>query len=103
MPTRRNLLNQRVEAGETPIVQPVKSYVICYVQRTESWLLAHTLADTGYADRPSDYFDDAERQNHTREWGLPAWPLLESLVQTAFGGVREPHRHGIWASAGPLE
>jgi trehalose 2-sulfotransferase len=56
-------------------VEPVRSYVICCVQRTGSWLLAHTLADTGYAGRPSDYFDDAERDNHTREWGLPAGDL----------------------------
>ncbi len=52
-------------------MEPVRSYVICCVQRTGSWLLAHALADTGYAGRPSDYFDDAERENHTREWGLP--------------------------------
>jgi trehalose 2-sulfotransferase len=56
-------------------VKPVRSYVICCVQRTGSWLLAHTLADTGYAGRPSDYFDEAERENHTREWGLPAGQL----------------------------
>ncbi len=53
-------------------MEPVRSYVICCVQRTGSWLLAHTLADTGYAGRPSDYFDEAERENHAREWGLPA-------------------------------
>ena len=52
-------------------MEPVRSYVICCVQRAGSWLLAHTLADTGYAGRPSDYFDDAERENHTRDWGLP--------------------------------
>jgi trehalose 2-sulfotransferase len=51
-------------------VEPTRSYVICCVQRTGSWLLAHTLADTGNAGRPSDYFDEAERKNHTREWGL---------------------------------
>jgi LPS sulfotransferase NodH len=58
-------------AGQTPCVEPVRSYVICCVQRSGSWLLADTLADTGYAGRPSDYFDEAERENHTREWGLP--------------------------------
>ena len=52
-------------------MEPVRSYVICCAQRTGSWLLAHTLGDTGYAGRPSDYFDEAERRNHTREWGLP--------------------------------
>jgi LPS sulfotransferase NodH len=52
-------------------VEPARSYVICCVQRTGSWLLAHTLADTGYAGRPSDYFDEQERKTHTREWGEP--------------------------------
>ncbi len=56
-------------------MEPVRSYVICCVQRTGSWLLAHTLADTGYAGRPSDYFDDAEREDHAREWGVPAGDL----------------------------
>ena len=55
---------------------PVRSYVICCVQRTGSWLLAHTLADTGCAGRPSDYFDQTERENHTREWDLPDLPDL---------------------------
>ena len=56
-------------------MEPVRSYVICCVQRTGSWLLAHTLADTGYAGRPSDYFDEAERKSRTREWGLPPGQL----------------------------
>jgi LPS sulfotransferase NodH len=56
-------------------VEPARSYVICCVQRTGSWLLAHTLADTGYAGRPSDYFDEKERKTHTREWGLPSADL----------------------------
>lgn len=60
---------------QTPVVEPVRSYVICCVQRTGSWLLAHTLTDTGYAGRPSDYFDEAEQENHTREWGLPPGDL----------------------------
>ena len=71
----RNSLYQRVGARQTPFVEPVRSYVICCVQRTGSWLLAHMLADTGYVGRPSDYFDDAERVNHTREWGRPAGHL----------------------------
>ncbi len=62
-------------ARQTLLVEPVRSYVICCVQRTGSWLLAHTLADTGYGGWPSDYFDDAERENHTREWGLPPGDL----------------------------
>jgi LPS sulfotransferase NodH len=62
-------------ARQTLLVEPVRSYVICCVQRTGSWLLAHTLADTGYAGRPADYFDDAEQENHSREWGLPTGDL----------------------------
>ncbi|HUN36550.1 MAG TPA: Stf0 family sulfotransferase [Trebonia sp.] len=57
-------------------MEPTRSYVICCVQRTGSWLLAHTLADTGYAGRPSDYFDGAERESHTREWDLPGDDLV---------------------------
>jgi hypothetical protein len=71
----RNSLYQRVRSRETPFVEPVRSYVIRCVQRTGSWLLAHTLADTGYAGRPSDYFGDEEQENHTREWGLPPGDL----------------------------
>ena len=56
-------------------MRPARSYVICCVQRTGSWLLANTLADTGYAGRPSDYFDGAERETRTREWGLPPGDL----------------------------
>ena len=52
-------------------MDPVTSYVICCVQRTGSWLLAHTLTDTGYAGRPSDYFGDEEWEPNAREWGLP--------------------------------
>lgn len=52
-------------------MKPARSYVICCVQRSGSWLLAHTLADTGCAGRPSDYFGDEEQEPNTREWGLP--------------------------------
>ena len=61
-------------------MKPARSYVICCVQRTGSWLLAHTLADTGYAGRPSDYFDEEERKTHTREWGLPSGDLAPYIA-----------------------
>ena len=67
--------DRRGGAADTRFVEPVRSYVICCVQRTGSWLLAHTLADTGYAGRPSDYFDEAEREHRAREWGLPPGDL----------------------------
>jgi len=60
-------------------VRPARSYVICCVQRTGSWLLAHTLADTGYAGRPSDYLDEEERTTHTQKWGLPATDLASYI------------------------
>src|SRR5690348_16721899 len=67
-------------ARDTPGVEPARSYVICCVQRTGSWLLAHTLADTGYAGRPSDYFDEQERKTRTREWGLPSGDLAPYIA-----------------------
>jgi len=67
-------------ARDTPGVKPARSYVICCVQRTGSWLLAHTLADTGYAGRPSDYFDEEERKTHTREWSLPSGDLAPYIA-----------------------
>ena len=70
-----NSLFPWIGTRQTRFVEPVRSYVICCVQRTGSWLLAHTLTDTGYAGRPSDYFDEAERQNRTRAWGLPLGQL----------------------------
>jgi trehalose 2-sulfotransferase len=72
---RKIRFNQRAGARQTLLVEPDRSYVICCVQRTGSWLLAHALAGAGYAGRPSDHFDDAEQENNTREWGLPAGDL----------------------------
>jgi hypothetical protein len=57
-------------------MQRARRDVICCVQRTGSWLLANTLTDTGYAGRPSDYFDETERETRTREWGLPPGDLI---------------------------
>jgi len=76
----RNSLCRCAGASQTLFVEPVRSYVICCVQRTGSWLLAHTLSDTGYAGRPSDYFDEAERKGHTRAWGLPTDALTPYVL-----------------------
>jgi trehalose 2-sulfotransferase len=71
-------------------VKPAQSYVICCVQRTGSWLLAHTLTDTGYAGRPYDYFDEGERKTHTREWGLPRVDL-DSYIQAVRDHATTPN------------
>jgi LPS sulfotransferase NodH len=71
-------------ARQPLLAEPVGSYVICCVQRTGSWLLAQTLADTGYAGRSSDYLDDAEQEDHTREWGLPPGDLA-AYVHALYG------------------
>jgi LPS sulfotransferase NodH len=60
------------------------------MERTGSWLLAHTLADTGYAGRPSDYFDEAERRNRTREWGLPDGRLT-AYVRAMWNAATTPN------------
>jgi LPS sulfotransferase NodH len=71
-------------------VKPVRSYVLCCVQRTGSWLLAHTLADTGYAGRPSDYFDQTERENHSREWSLPTDDLT-AYIRAVWNKATKPN------------
>jgi len=75
---------------ETSFVEPVRSYVICGVQRTGSWLLANTLADTGYAGLPSGYFDEAERKTRTREWGVPPGHLTV-YVRAMWGKATTPN------------
>jgi LPS sulfotransferase NodH len=78
-------------------MEPVPSYVICCVQRTGSWLLAHTLADTGYAGRPSDYFDEAERQSRTQKWGLPDGGLtLRADAGLEFMRATFPNAQFVW-------
>ena len=51
-------------------MHPTRSCLICCVQRTGSWLLAHSLRDTHRAGYPSDDFDPAERAAHLADWGL---------------------------------
>lgn len=76
-------------------MEPLRSYVICCVQRTGSWLLAHTLADTGYAGRPSDYFYEGEREEHTRKWGLPDGGLTSYVLAVR---NRATTRNGVLGS-----
>ena len=77
-------------ARETDFVDPTRSYLICCVQRTGSWLLANTLADTGWAGRPSDYFDEAERESWTQEWGLSTEDLA-SYVRGVWDHATTPN------------
>jgi LPS sulfotransferase NodH len=57
-------------------MEPARSYVICCVQRTGSWLLAHTLADTGLefmrATFPAAQFVWLRRADKVRQ-GISWW------------------------------
>ena len=60
------------------------SYMICCVQRTGSWLLAHSLTDLGYAGRPSDYFDEEESTTHAAQWQVEGFgDYLEAVRRHA--------------------
>jgi trehalose 2-sulfotransferase len=48
----------------------MKSYLICTVPRSGSWLLADLLEQTDLAGRPEEYFRPDYRSHWTEEWGI---------------------------------
>jgi trehalose 2-sulfotransferase len=48
----------------------MKSYLICTLPRSGSWLLADLLEQTDLAGRPEEYFRPDYRTHWTEEWGL---------------------------------
>jgi hypothetical protein len=47
-----------------------------YSTKVQQPYQSQTTSDGPYRpNHPSDYFDDVERENHTREWGLPTGRL----------------------------
>ena len=53
-------------SDEERLQLPLKSYVLCSIPRTGSWLLAEGLAKTGIAGKPDEYFS-AGRELHTHD------------------------------------
>ncbi len=48
---------------------PVKSYLICAIPRTGSYLLCEMLAATGVAGNPNEYFSDSYQRHWAARWG----------------------------------
>ena len=64
--------------------KPISPYLLCCVQRSGSWLLAHSLADTGIAGIPRDYFDEAEYNQNSDAWGTDGFsPYLAAVRSRA--------------------
>jgi LPS sulfotransferase NodH len=50
-------------------VMPVKSYMICAIPRTGSYLLCDMLRATGVAGTPNEYFSDSYQKPWSARWG----------------------------------
>ena len=72
------------------MVPTSQSYMICGVQRSGSWLLADSLANSGIAGKPSDYFDVAESERRMGDWEIASFSeYLDAVVanSTTTNGV----------------
>ena len=49
----------------------MKSYLLCTVPRSGSWLLADLLEQTRRRRRPEEYFRPDHRMQWSAEWGIP--------------------------------
>lgn len=49
--------------------QIIKSYLICAIPRTGSYLLCDMLGATGVAGRPNEYFSDSYQRHWSKRWG----------------------------------
>jgi trehalose 2-sulfotransferase len=70
-----------------------RSYLICGVQRTGSWLLSHALEDTGVLGVPAEYFHRGDEQFWRDRWGATDEDAFLRLVQTG-----PATSNGVWAS-----
>jgi LPS sulfotransferase NodH len=70
-----------------------RSYLVCSVQRTGSWLLCHALEDTGVLGVPAEYFHRGDEQFWRDQWGAAGEDAFLRAVQ------REPvTANGVWGS-----
>jgi LPS sulfotransferase NodH len=62
----------------------VKSYLICAIPRTGSYLLCDMLRATGVAGNPNEYFSDSYQRHWAAEWGTTDYDsYLRRVVQIA--------------------
>jgi len=70
-----------------------RSYLVCGVQRTGSWLLCHALEDSGVLGVPAEYFHRGDEPFWRDRWGATDEDSFLRAVQT------EPvTANGVWAS-----
>jgi LPS sulfotransferase NodH len=79
--------------GPSPVVPVHRSYLVCAVPRSGSYLLCEGLRATGVAGRPTEYFSSGFRAYWAPQWGTPDFPAyLRRVVRTGttpngvFGG-----------------
>jgi LPS sulfotransferase NodH len=61
----------------------VKSYLLCTLPRSGSWLLADLLEQTDLAGRPEEYFRSDHRVQWSKEWGIPVKAPYSDYVAAA--------------------
>ena len=73
---------EAVPVPESPA--PVKSYLICAIPRTGSYLLCDMLRATGVAGCPNEYFSDNYQRHWAAQWGFTDYDsYLRRVVQLA--------------------
>jgi len=65
----------------------MKSYLVCCVPRSGSWLLADLLEQTDAAGRPEEYFRPDYRAQWSQEWGIPAGAPYSRYVAAALANT----------------
>jgi LPS sulfotransferase NodH len=62
--------------------QAVKSYLICAIPRTGSYLLCDMLGATGVAGRPNEYFSGSYQAHWSKRWGVTDYDsYLRRVIQ----------------------
>jgi LPS sulfotransferase NodH len=64
--------------------QAQRSYFICCLPRSGSWLLADALRTTGRAGRPEEFYWDAFRPSYLKRWGNPRLDSFAGFLDLTF-------------------
>jgi trehalose 2-sulfotransferase len=65
----------------------MKSYLLCCVPRSGSWLLADLLEQTDVAGRPEEYFRPDYREQWSQEWRIPPEGPYSRYVDAALANT----------------
>jgi LPS sulfotransferase NodH len=73
------------QSAEGP--RTLKSYLLCTVPRSGSWLLADLLEQTDLAGRPEEYFRPDHRVQWSKEWGIRPKDPYSGYVRAALANT----------------